>query len=105
MDTLRNIISLVLIGECREQMPVRNALQMHVVIVDAVCLVSLLGNNVIKKCVHSHISTPPNKLHQTRRDRVDVLNFMWCVCAVESMHRERSCNALSIHVAMKGTVL
>ena len=51
------MISLVLIGECREQMPVRNALQIHVLIEDAVCLVSLLGNNVIKKCVHSHIST------------------------------------------------
>ena len=53
----RNVISLVLIGEWRKQMPVRNALQMHVVIVVAVCLVSLLSNNVIKKCVHSHIHT------------------------------------------------
>ena len=64
MDTLRNVISLVLIGECREQMPVRNALQIHVLIVDAVCLVSLLGNNVIKN-VFTHTSTPPKKLHQT----------------------------------------
>ena len=54
MDTLRNVISLVLIGEWREQMPVRNALQIHVHVV-AVCLVSLLGNNVIKKCVPTHL--------------------------------------------------
>ena len=47
-------------------MPVRNALQkhVHVLIVVAVCLVSLLGNNVIKK-VFTPISTPPNELHQT----------------------------------------
>ena len=52
MDTLSNVISLVLIGEWREQMPVRNALQIHVLIVVPACLVSLLGNNVIKKCIH-----------------------------------------------------
>ena len=33
MDTLRNVISLMLIGEWREQMPVQNALQIHVLIV------------------------------------------------------------------------
>ena len=54
MDTLRNVISLVLIGEW---MPVSNALQIHVLIVVAICLVSLLGNNAIKKCVHSHMHT------------------------------------------------
>ena len=55
MDTLR---SLVLIGERREQMPVRNALQIHVLIVVTVCLVSLLGNNVIKKmCSLTYIHT------------------------------------------------
>ena len=44
----------VLIGVWREQMPVRNAL--HILIVVTVCLVFLLGNNVIFKNVFTHLS-------------------------------------------------
>ena len=45
-------ILAVLIGVWREQMPVRNALQILIVV--AVCLVFLLGNNVIFKNVFTY---------------------------------------------------
>ena len=54
-------------------MPVRNALQIHVLIVVAVCLVSLLGNNVIKKCVPTHL-----QISCIRREEIE-LTFLFHV--------------------------